>query len=193
MQKRTVPTPTTSQEISPPKRIKINATRSKESISELEKLNHVDTKMENSNEQESGPLRSIPLPVLLLAQAQIHQSSLINLQPILSLPPDPSTSTYAETYVHYVRSLGSAVAALRCIINNGNNGGHGMGGGRIELRARCELAEFLIRYLNTKPDGGSNMSLEVEGIISKGIAAAQKVSFLIDTWSNAHANASTIA
>lgn len=177
MQKRSIATPTTSQDISPPKRAKLDGTQSTGNENGITPIPSFDTELNSTQGPSSTPLRSIPFPVLLLAQAQIHHSMISLIQPALSLPPTITTAnSYAELYVHLVRTLGSAVAALRCIINNGNNGSEGMGNGRIELRARCELAEILIRELNVVQDPSSNLSLEVEGIISKGIAAARTVS-----------------
>jgi hypothetical protein len=132
----------------------------------------------------STTLRPLPLPILLLIQAQIHQSSLVTpiIRPRQHSPPKSTASStssstdlaaeiaYTEEWIEWMRKSGGIVAALRSVIaKSGDNAG--VSGGRLDLRARCELAEILIREMEG--------TAEAEKVISKGV----RISFdYLDSW-----------
>lgn len=104
-------------------------------------------------------LRPLPLPIQLLVQAHIYKSALVTPNPTI-FPSSTAQSSYGNRWVEWMRKSGAAVAALRSVIAKSGNSA-GVSGGRLVLRARCELAEILIRDMEG--------SAEVEQVISKGV------------------------
>lgn len=169
--------PTNNSQESPPKRQKAT-----ESSSD-------DSGMGFSLVEPSPTLQPLPTPVLLLAAAQEANSKLQALQPRLTVLSSSASleksKAHADAYTESIRLDAFIIVALRSVINSGQNStgmSVGIGGGRLELRARCQLAEILIRNFAASSDGisstlGRSGMAEVEDVIAKGLLAASKVSF----------------
>lgn len=172
--------PTTNSQESPPKRQK-----ALESSSDDSGMGYVLPEFIPAPQK---PLEPLPLPILLLVAAQDSQSKLRSLQGKLTVLGTKATGEkiagHAEAYIDSMRLTASTIVSLRTVINSSQNAAGtsiGVGGGRLELRARCQLAEILIRYMgNTKSGVGSTPQragmAEVEDVIAKGLIAAYKVS-----------------
>lgn len=187
-QKRGGPTPTASQE-SPPKRARVT------DVHQL--AEHVD--MSNVQLADRKPLRALPTSLLLLARAQLHYASLKRFQLPLTLPVSPANA-HATNYASYLEQLGAIVLSLKAVIVSSRTSSGDLAAGRIELRARCQLVEILIREMDNSSGraGPSGSSGEVEEIIAKGLAAANKVRSnlaiheeLLLTWATSTARSSS--
>lgn len=159
-QKRPVGTPPSSSNPSPPKRPRMSMKMTFRAGERKEDGMEIDSVPSPSSLGSS--LRPLPLPVLLLIQAHLHQSALVT--PIAPSPQSSSkqneASIYADRWVEWMRKAGATIAALRSVIATSGESA-GIGGSKIELRARCELAEILIREMEG--------TAEAEKVISKGV------------------------
>lgn len=101
----------------------------------------------------------LPLPLLLLNYAQLLHNSALALEPYLAQSKLP-IQVYTTKWNEYQRFEMGAIVVLRNLIAGG--GGIGIGGGRLELRARIMLVEILSK---TSKDGG-----EAEKVVAKGVS-----------------------
>lgn len=113
-------------------------------------------------DRDESSLRTLPLPVALLASATHEYNLAKSMHAHLARRPSTEHAGYASTYAAYTRSIDTACRLCRTAIATGTGS---VGAGRLELRARLMLVQLLTGHVAT-PEAET----EADALIAKGIS-----------------------